>query len=62
MATLEELKKAQKKLQKKNKPLEEVGYLEGLMQSGVGQGLMFGFGDEARAKVQSWKKGTKYED
>ena len=62
MATLEELKLAQKKLKQNKEPLRKVGYLEGLMATGVGQGMMFGFGDEIKAGVQSFKKGTKYED
>ena len=64
MSSLDDIKNALQNEVNKNKPKkkEKVSYTQGLMKSAIGQGLMFGYGDEARAKVQSLIKGTKYED
>ena len=64
MSSLNDIKNALQNEVNKNKPKkkEKVSYTQGLMKSAIGQGLMFGYGDEARAKVQSLIKGTKYED
>ncbi len=66
MATLEELKQAQQKLNNKNKNKNSVnnanvGFYEGITRAG-GQGLTFGFGDEIEAGVKSFAKGTSYDD
>ena len=64
MSSLDDIRLALQNEINKNKPKkkEKVSYMQGLAKSAIGQGLMFGYGDEARAKVQSLIKGTKYED